>query len=139
MLFRSQLHGADIDLAAIPDLGPVIALLGCAAYGKTRLLNAGRLRLKESDRLKAIAENLKLLGGKVREKKDGLLIKGMSGAKFVGGEVSSFNDHRIVMMEAVASLISYGKVSIQGKEAVDKSYPGFFRVMETAGLADNVV
>ena len=142
MLFRSvypsKLYGTEVNLAPIPDLGPVVALLGCAAYGKTRIINAERLRLKESDRLSAIAENLKTLGGKVKEKKDGLVIKGLSGAKFVGGEVSSFNDHRIAMMEAVASIFSYNRVIIDGKEAADKSYPDFFKIMREVGLGGNI-
>lgn len=137
-VYPSKLYGAEVDLAPIPDLGPVVALLGCAAYGKTRIINAERLRLKESDRLSAIAENLKTLGGKVKEKKDGLVIKGLSGAKFVGGEVSSFNDHRIAMMEAVASLFSYSRVIIDGKEAADKSYPDFFKIMREVGLGGNI-
>ena len=88
--------------------------------------------------MSAIAENLKILGGKVKEKKDGLVIKGLSGAKFVGGEVSSFNDHRIAMMEAVASLFSYSRVIIDGKEAADKSYPDFFKIMREVGLGGNI-
>ena len=137
-VFPSKLQGCDVDLSQIPDLGPAVALLAVAACGKTHLKNAARLRLKESDRLRAIAKTLKTLGGKVREKKDELIIKGLAGGNLKGGRVESFNDHRIVMMEAIASLISDKKVIIEGKAAVAKSYPDFFDVMKAKGLDGNI-
>ena len=137
-VFPSKLQGCDVDLSQIPDLGPAVALLAAAACGKTHLKNAARLRLKESDRLRAIAKTLKTLGGKVREKKDELIIKGLAGGNLKGGRVESFNDHRIVMMEAIASLISDKKVIIEGKAAVAKSYPDFFDVMKAKGLDGNI-
>jgi 3-phosphoshikimate 1-carboxyvinyltransferase len=134
----SHLQGCVVDVSAIPDLAPVIALLGAAATGKTEIVNAARLRLKESDRLHSIAEGLNALGMSVREKGDSLIIKGSIRKGFRGGKVSSFGDHRIVMMEAIASVMCKDKVIIDGKEDVAKSYPGFFQVMRQAGLDQNV-
>ncbi len=137
-VFPSKLQACDVDLSQIPDLGPAIALLAVAAEGKSRLKNGARLRLKESDRLRAITKTLKVLGGKVKEKKDGLIIKGLAGGMLRGGMVESFNDHRIVMMEAVASLISDSPVVINGRNAVNKSYPGFFEVMKNKKIDGNI-
>ncbi len=137
-VYPSHLQGCEVDVSAIPDLAPVIALLGTAATGRTEIVNAARLRLKESDRLHSIAESLNALGMSVQEKSDSLAIKGSIRKGFRGGRVSSFGDHRIVMMEAIASLICRDKVIIDGKEDVAKSYPGFFEVMHQAGLDHNV-
>jgi 3-phosphoshikimate 1-carboxyvinyltransferase len=134
----SHLQGCEVDVSAIPDLAPVIALLGAVATGRTEITGAARLRLKESDRLHSIAEGLNALGMSVQEESDSLSVKGSIRKGFRGGRVSSFGDHRIVMMEAIASLICKDKVIIDGKEAVAKSYPGFFETMSQAGLDDNL-
>ena len=125
-----QLHGIDIDAAAIPDLVPVLAVLAAVAEGKTRIYHAQRLRLKESDRLAAVASLLKNLGGAVEITADGLLIQGTG---LSGGRVESFSDHRIAMAAAVAGTLASQPVTILGAEAVEKSYPGFFEDFQALG------
>ena len=134
----SETKGITVDVSGIPDLAPVIALIGARSSGTTRITGAARLRIKESDRLSAIAAVLTGLGVSVLEEEAGLVIEGTCGKPFAGGELDGWNDHRIVMMEAIASIVSCEPVTICGKEAVSKSWPGFFRVLENAGLGGNV-
>ena len=126
----AQLHGAAIDMREVPDLAPILAVLACCAQGETRLVNAGRLRLKESDRLAAIAAMLRALGGVVREMPDGLVIRG---GALNGGRVDSFHDHRMVMAAAIASIVCKGPVTILDAGAVSKSYPAFFEDFKALG------
>lgn len=125
-----QLHGIDIDASAIPDLVPILAVLAAVAEGKTRIFNAQRLRLKESDRLTAVAALLQNLGGSVEVTADGLLIEGTG---LSGGRVESFSDHRIAMAAAVAGTLASQPVTIHGAGAVEKSYPGFFQDFQALG------
>lgn len=125
------LRGIDIDASDIPDLVPILAVVAAAAEGETRICNAGRLRLKESDRLKAVAQNLKALGADILEHADGLLIRG--GRPLRGAELSGWGDHRMVMSAAIASALADGPVTIRGAEAVQKSYPGFFADFKLLG------
>ena len=118
------LRGIDIDAAAIPDLVPILAVCGCAAEGETRIFNAARLRLKESDRLQTVSDELP----------DGLVIRGRA---LSGGEVDCANDHRIVMSMAMAAMLCGGPVVLDGAEACRKSYPGFFDDYQSlGGIAD---
>ena len=133
---KGELKGITIDASQIPDMVPVLSVLACGARGTTEIRRAERLRIKESDRLAAICQVLNGLGADIEELPDGLVIHGTGTLK--GGEASSWGDHRIAMMSAVASLICGGKVILKGSEAVRKSYPDFFRVMEEAGLAGNI-
>ena len=143
-----RLRGITIDARDIPDLVPILAVVGAAAEGTTVIRNAGRLRIKESDRLSAISAALNAIGAEVRESEDSLTIKGgaalkgglalkvgaelaggaalMGGAALAGGVVSSRGDHRIAMSMAIAASICENPVVIQGAEAVNKSYPQFF-------------
>lgn len=113
-----------IDVSDIPDLVPVLAVLGCFTKGKCRLINAQRLKIKESNRLVAIADALNAIGGNLIANDDSLEIYPVK--KFCGGEVDGCNDHRIVMAAAIASTMSDDEVVIKGAEAINKSYPGFF-------------
>lgn len=128
---KKELNGIRIDASQIPDLVPILAVLACGAQGITVIYNAKRLRLKESDRLKAITDNLSALGADIKETEDGLEIRG--GKPLRGGVVQGYNDHRIVMACAVASLLAKGNITIVGAEAVNKSYPGFFADFEALG------
>ena len=121
---RAPLHGIDIDAAQIPDLVPILAITAAFAKGTTRIFHAERLRIKESDRLAAVADGLKRLGAQVAETADGLRIDG--GRLLNGGEVDGCNDHRIVMSMAVAALRCTGPVTIQDAQSVAKSWPDFF-------------
>ena len=118
---RSKTKGTIIDASQCPDLVPVLAVLAALSEGTTRIINAERLRIKESDRLKATSTELNKLGAKVKELSDGLEIEGVK--ELSGGTVDSWNDHRIAMAMAVASIRSTGPVTITGSNAVNKSYP----------------
>ena len=122
---RGELKGVTLDASQVPDLVPPAAALMAFADGESRIINAGRLRLKESDRLKSTALLLASLGGEVKELTDGLIISGRESLR--GGNVCSFGDHRIAMAAAEAACGCREKVIIDGAEAVQKSYPGFWR------------
>ena len=125
------------DCSDIPDLVPILSVLG--AYGKERsvIYNAERLRIKESDRLATCADMLGRLGGNVTVTSDGLIIE--PNGRLHGGEVDSFGDHRIVMAAAIAALGATGDVIIRGAEAAEKSYPDFFRDYTLLGGIANVI
>lgn len=119
------------DAADVPDLVPVLAAAACGRKGTTNIINAARLRIKESDRLSTVNEILKELGADITELKDGLIIRGTGFLK--GGCINGHNDHRIVMTGAVASIICSNPVCIYGAEAVNKSYPDFFEHFAALG------
>ena len=121
---RAELKPVTIDAAPIPDLIPVLSVLACGAEGDTRIINASRLRLKESDRLQTTAKLIRNLGGAVDELPDGLVIHGTGGLR--GGAVDSCNDHRIAMSAAVAAGLCTESVTVSGAQCVKKSYPAFW-------------
>ena len=94
------------------------------SHGTTLIRGAARLRLKESDRIAAVCSMLSVLGADVHDTPDGLIINGKS--HLVGGTVDSFNDHRIAMSAAVASVACKNSVTVTGAECVEKSYPTFW-------------
>lgn len=120
-----------VDVGDIPDLVPILAVLGCFTKGTSRIVNAARLKIKESDRITAIADALNAIGGKVTAGDDFLEMQHVD--KFTGGEVDSCNDHRIVMAAAIAATASVAPVIIRGAEAVNKSYPRFFEDFKALG------
>lgn len=128
----AKLKGARVDLRDSPDLGPIIAVLGCYAEGETRIEGATRLRYKESDRLAAITSELTSLGASIIERDDGLNIHGP--CPLNGGVVNSLGDHRIAMALTVAAIGANGKVEIQGAECISKSYPNFFSDLRSLGV-----
>ena len=121
----------EIDCSDIPDLVPILSVLGCFCRGKSRIYNAARLRIKECDRLAAMEDCLNRIGGKVSSTEDSLFIEGVDG--FKGGEVECYNDHRIAMSMAVAATRCDSPLIIRGAECVKKSYPDFFEVYRTIG------
>lgn len=122
-----KMHGIRIDAREIPDLVPILAVLCAFCKGESLIHNAGRLRMKESDRLTATASELKHLGAQIEEGVDFLKIVGTD--TLCGTTVSAWNDHRIAMAMAIAACRCEGEVSICGaQEAVTKSYPDFFEV-----------
>ncbi|HIZ20835.1 MAG TPA: 3-phosphoshikimate 1-carboxyvinyltransferase [Firmicutes bacterium] len=129
---RAPLHGIAVDASQIPDLVPVLAVTAALAEGVTHITGAARLRLKESDRLAAVAHCLRRLGGRVEEHPDGLTIYGQP--RLPGGaEVPGFNDHRIVMSMAVAALGCEKPVVITDAASVRKSWPAFFTDFQQIG------
>ncbi|MCL2190844.1 MAG: 3-phosphoshikimate 1-carboxyvinyltransferase [Treponema sp.] len=131
------LHGIDIDAAQIPDLIPTLAVVASVAEGETRIFNAQRLRLKESDRIRSVFGLLSSLGGDVETTDDGLLIRGKK--RLNGGIVDGAGDHRIVMAAATASCVCENPVVIKGFGAVNKSYPSFFGNFKLLGGVADVV
>ena len=134
---RAALRGIEIDASQIPDLVLVLAAVAALAEGTTVIRNAARLRLKESDRLAATAQCLALLGGRVEERPDGLVIQGIPRLK--GGRVPGWNDHRIVMSMAVAALGCKEAVEVTDPHSVEKSWPGFFEDFNRIGGNAHVV
>ncbi len=129
----SAIESLEIDVADTPDLVPALAVLACArpAGSVTRITGAGRLRYKESDRLRAVSEVLSSLGAAVEEGEDQLTITAKG--KLTGGEADSFGDHRIAMMAAAAACIAAGPVTITNAGAVSKSYPKFYEDYQRLG------
>lgn len=121
---RGALRAMEIDAAQIPDLVPVLGVTAAAARGTTRIINAGRLRLKESDRLKSTARLIASLGGTAEELPDGLIIHGRE--VLDGGSVETWRDHRIAMAAAAAACVCCGAVSLDDSRCVEKSYPRFW-------------
>lgn len=131
LALAAPLSGIHIDASGIPDLVPILAVAAATAKGTTHIHNAGRLRIKESDRLAAMHDCLSRVGADITETEDGLIIKGVPALK--GGTVSGYNDHRIVMAMTIASIVSEGPIIIEGAEAVNKSYPDFFEDFKNLG------
>jgi 3-phosphoshikimate 1-carboxyvinyltransferase len=117
------------DTAALIDEIPVLAAIAPYTGGGVEIRDARELRVKESDRIAAIATNLRAMGAEVDEREDGLKIPG--GQKLHGAEVASLGDHRIAMAFAVAALRAEGETQIRGADAAVISYPGFFGVLES--------
>ena len=125
--------GLELDVSNCPDLVPPLAAMAALRAGQTtRLTNAARLRIKESDRLAAVTQVLNALGADVTEEPDSLTIRGKE-ALAGGAMVDSFNDHRIAMMAAIAATRCEKPVTVLGAECVAKSYPDFWEEYERLG------
>lgn len=134
---KGDLKAITIDASQIPDLVPVLSVCAAFAEGTTKIINAERLRIKECDRLKATAELLNNLGGKVKELSDGLEITGVSSLK--GGNVNGYNDHRIVMSAAVCAARSDEDITATFAMSINKSYPDFYIDYNSIGGKANVL
>lgn len=121
--FFSNIKASIIDLSQAPDLGPIITVLAALSEGTTKIINASRLKIKESDRIISITTELNKMGANITPLEDGMIIKGVKRLK--GANVSSWNDHRIAMALAIASIRCDGDVIIDGFECISKSYPHF--------------
>ncbi len=130
-----RLKGLAIDISQCPDLAPILAVVAAFAEGTTVLTGAGRLRLKESDRMAATVELIENLGGVAKAQEDNLVIEG---GGLHGGCVDSHNDHRLAMAAAVAGTATKHPVTIKDAGAVSKSYPNFFDDFKLLGGEYNV-
>lgn len=130
---KSALHGTKIDLADCPDLGPILMALGLLCEGETVITNAGRLRLKESDRIAAMEQELRKLGGQI-ESDGGTVTVRRSALHAPAGPLWGHNDHRVVMSLTVLAAAAGLPVQIDGAEAVAKSWPGFFAAVRQLGV-----
>lgn len=134
---KNQLNGITIDASDIPDLVPIISVVATACKGETRIVNAQRLRIKESDRIKSVVEMINSVGGSATETDDGIVIRG--GKTLVGSVVNGYNDHRIVMSASILSGICNTDVTITDSNAVEKSYPDFWGCFNKMGGKANVL
>lgn len=127
----SELKGIDVGGDEIPsmvDEFPILCALAAKAEGVTNIRGAGELRVKESDRIAAMARGLRAMGSEVEEYPDGLSIKGLESLS--GAEIHSGGDHRIAMAFSVLALAAEGKTVIEDSEAVDVSFPGFYVILK---------
>lgn len=133
--YCAQLCGrgrVELDVSQCPDLVPALALHAALRAGEdTAIVNAARLRIKESDRLATVTQELNNLGANVEEFDDHLIIHGVS--TLHGGDVQAHNDHRIAMMLAIAATRADGPVHLSGAESVSKSYPSFWEDYKALG------
>lgn len=130
----SKLKGGSVDPALVSlaiDEFPVLFIAAAAADGETVFSGIGELRVKESDRIAAMAEGMRRLGVSVDESPDGAVVHG---GRFSGGTVESFGDHRIAMALAVAGTVAADAVLIRDIDAVDTSFPGFRQTMAAIGV-----
>ena len=127
------LNGTVIDLNDCPDLGPMLFALATQANGKTTFQNAGRLRIKESDRIKAMETELKKLGCSISSTFGTVTITGP--VKLQGNvTLHGHNDHRIVMALSILATIADEPITIDDAQAISKSYPGFFKDLASCGI-----
>jgi 3-phosphoshikimate 1-carboxyvinyltransferase len=127
----SRLKGCAIDGSVVPraiDEFPAICVAAACAEGVTTIREARELRVKETDRISAMATNLRKLGVTVEECDDGMTVTGVE--RLSGGSVDSFGDHRIAMSLAVAALVSTGGITIADTGCVATSFPTFFPLLE---------
>ena len=136
-LKNGSVTGYKADCSDIPDLVPILSVLGAYGNMPSTIYNAERLRIKESDRLAACADMLNNLGGNVTVTSDGLEILPTNCLN--GGTIDSYGDHRIVMAAAIAASAVDGEVIIHGAEAAEKSYPDFFKDYTQLGGKANVI
>ena len=126
----ATLKGTDVRASEVPNLideVPILAVAGALAEGKTTIRNAAELRVKETDRIATVADNLRAMGVEVAEYDDGMEIRG--GARLKGARLMSFGDHRIAMAFAIAGLFAEGETTIEGCNCINTSYPGFADVL----------
>lgn len=128
---KSALRGTEIDLADCPDLGPVLMVLGALCKGETVIRNAARLRMKESDRIAAMEQELRKMGAELFSTQDTVTVRG--GALHGADGLYGHNDHRVVMALAVAAYAAGVPAAIGGAEAVNKSWPDFFEAVRALG------
>ncbi|MBN2696703.1 MAG: 3-phosphoshikimate 1-carboxyvinyltransferase, partial [Bacilli bacterium] len=133
----SKTIGANYDVSQSPDIAPVLAIMAALSEGSSRIENASRLKFKESNRLLSTFNTLKELGVKVEIEDDSLLIFGQE--SFDGGVFDSYNDHRIVMAVAAASVRATRQIIIKNAEAVNKSYPNFFEDFKSLGAKIEII
>jgi len=130
-----KLRGGEFDLAATPDALPSLAVTACFAEGVTRLTNVPQARLKETDRIRVMREELGKMGGKVEELPDGLVV---TGSPLRAARVNGHGDHRVVMALAVAGLACDGVTEVETAEAVSVTFPTFVELMQDIGARMSV-
>lgn len=125
-----ELVGREIDMNAIPDALPAMAVAGCFAKGETKLLNVPQARIKETDRIHVMCEQLKKMGADITELEDGLVIRE---SRLKGCKLEGYGDHRVVMSLAIAGLNAEGETVIDTAEAVNVTFPDFVNFLSRCG------
>jgi 3-phosphoshikimate 1-carboxyvinyltransferase len=131
-----KLKGKQLDINATPDALPALSVVGCYAEGKTRLYNVAQARVKETDRIKVMAEELKKMAADIEELPDGLIIRK---SILKGAQVHGYNDHRVVMALSIAALIAEGTTTIDTAEAVSVTYPDYIETIRKLGAKINLI
>lgn len=132
-IYGAELHGTELLREEIPNLIdeiPIIAVAAALASGKTVIRNAKELRVKETDRITTVVNNLRLMGGQIEEFEDGMEIEG--GAPLKAATLESYGDHRIAMAFAIAGLFAEGETVVRNTACVNTSYPGFAHQLAAA-------
>jgi len=130
------LKGCTLDINATPDALPALAVLGCCAEGRTTLTNVAQARVKETDRITVMAQELSAMGARITERPDGLVI---DTSYLFGINVHGHHDHRVVMALAIAGLHATGTTTIDTAEAVAVTYPTFVESMQQLGARIKIV
>ena len=136
LVSASELVGRELDLNSTPDALPALAVVGCYAQGRTVLKNVAQARIKETDRIKVMAEELAKLGAAVEEMEDGLIIHQ---SKLTGTHVHGYHDHRVVMALSLAGMMAEGETEINTAESVDITFPGYVGKMAQVGAKMKLV
>jgi 3-phosphoshikimate 1-carboxyvinyltransferase len=129
----APLTATRVEAAEVPRLVdelPLVALAGAMARGATEVRGAEELRAKETDRIETVTETLRNLGARIEARPDGFVVRGTP-TRIRGGKMSSYADHRIAMLGAIAGLVSKEGVEVEGAEAVAISFPGFFELLDS--------
>jgi 3-phosphoshikimate 1-carboxyvinyltransferase len=121
----AELRAIEVDMGDCPDVAPTLAVVASRARGRTVIRNIAHLRIKECDRITAMATELAKLGARVAEREDTLIIEGLGDAPMHGAEIETYNDHRIAMCFGVAGLVVPG-IRIANEKCVAKSFPDFW-------------
>lgn len=130
------LHGAEMDMASVPDAIPAMAVAGCAADGVTVLKNVSGARLKETDRVSVMAEALSKMGAEITAERNTMTIYG--GKKLRGAQVESFGDHRVAMAMTVAGLFAEGETIVNDADCAKITFPKFYEKMNALGAGIRV-
>jgi 3-phosphoshikimate 1-carboxyvinyltransferase len=132
LVSSSSLHGCTIEGSMIPaliDEIPVLAVMAACAEGTTVIKDAAELKVKESDRIATVTENLRAMGADIEPTPDGMIIKG--GKPLHGAAVRTYGDHRLAMSFAIAAMIADGETSLDDEACAKVSYPGFFDALKS--------
>ncbi len=135
-IMGKKLYGCELDLNNTPDALPSMAVAGCFAEGTTTLVNVPQARVKETDRIKVMAEELSKLNADIKEREEGLVI---NKSILKGSKVRGHGDHRVVMALSLAGLIAEGKTEITTAEAINITYPNYVESMRALGAKMEVI
>ncbi|MGA1865433.1 MAG: 3-phosphoshikimate 1-carboxyvinyltransferase [bacterium] len=133
---KSLLTGCELDLNNTPDALPAISVLGCYAQGKTVIKNVGHARIKETDRIVVMTEELSRMGAIVEERQDGMTIEH---SELNGSHVNGYHDHRVVMALSLAGMIASGQTVIDTAEAVSVTFPNYADIMKRIGARIEII